>query len=157
MLYQVYSLTPAEVQLVNGLNEDRDRVRLKIESTKDGLMVDATRLQDVKFDAYLVAVDSVDVAKVVEVPAKGMEAAKSLYAVSQEEVQVIEAINHKRSNTMMIVCDYGAVTGVDPVSLQTKEFALYLDLLGGFDPKKVVEVDLKSPFEIAPKEEEARI
>jgi hypothetical protein len=147
MIYQVYSLTQEEITLISTLNVERDKVRLKVEATKDGLVVDPVKLQDARFDTFASSV-VFDSKKIV--PAK--DGAKAVYKVTQEEANSIELVNHERSNTLMIVCDYGTAVGVDPTALQTKEFAMYADLLGGFDPKKVVEVDVKSPFENTQKE-----
>ena len=71
----------------------------------------------------------------------------SLYALTEEEINIVNNLNESRTNVLLIVCSLGECTGVDPEALQKPEFSVYLDALGGtFNPDKVVEVEIEYPF-----------
>lgn len=143
MRVQMYSLTSEEASLIRLLNEDRSRVRLKIKGNKHGQKVNLAELQAPGFELYVQVLEEIDPSRIA-VDDKHPE--KSTYKITPEEAAIFEALNHKRSNTILIMSNYSTI-GVAPADLKKKEFAMYLDLLGGFDPDKVVEVDVHSPFD----------
>jgi hypothetical protein len=67
-----------------------------------------------------------------------------LYTLTTEEIAVIDTINAQRTNTLLVICQFGDYIGVDLDALQSPDYATYLAALGEYQETKIVDVQSSS-------------